>query len=1124
MIELKKNHRLNRSYPATLFAVLFVMVLFSLLSPDLNAAAWTQVNRQPGGTFKDIIYGGGVFCAVGDVGLVRTSPDGNTWTNRNSGTTYNIYGVTYGGGQFVAVGYHGIILTSPNGSTWTTRAPYTKNGDSFTCVAYNGTDLYVAAGVAGRVATSPDGITWTDVNTGIGSQFSGLCWGNGKFIGAASAGAIFYSSNGTSWTKAASGVGNSINFYSAIYAGGKYLVGGKDGTCVTSTNGTSWTKVSTGTTNYFMDLAYTDTNYVACGNSDGYACSMALVSSNSTSWVRDKTPDFSTLTGVAAGGGVVVAVGSRRLIIRNTYAGIGDGAACSVIAPPPPSGDTITVTSPNGGESWAVSETHNITWTGSKKYDSIDIEYYNGSAWVVVVSGTADDGSYAWTIPNTITNKARIWMKGWKGDGNAVDYSNSTFSIVSAAQAAAQVTLLTPNGGESLAGGSVKIIKWSSAGTIDSVDIEYTTDGGKNWNILVTGTENDGAYSWTLPNTNTNTARLWMKGWGPQGNDTDYSDSYFSISSSSSLTVSSPNGGESWDVGSSHNITWTTSGYVGNVKIEYSTDTGSSWNSITSSTTNDGSSPWTVPNALSETCLVRVSEVSGGQVSDISNSVFTIAGFPELQVDRSSMTFGAIANASAPSAQTFMVTNGGGGALDWSIASSQTWLSASPSSSNCEEVVSVMVDTSGMGAGTYNGQLTVTDTVASGSPQVVDVTLVIINSNQDNPPFGLMATPADGITAGGSIAVTGWALDDVEVVSVKIYREVAGELSYIGDAVFVEGARADVEAAYPGYPLNTRAGWGYMLLTNFLPDGPLVLKAIAKDSTGFVTTLGTKSITVDNANAIKPFGAIDSPAQGGDASGNSYRNNGWALTPLPNTVPLDGSTINVYIDSVPVGKATYNLYRSDIAGLFPGYNNTDGSWGYFDFDTTAYANGVHTIQWTVQDNAGNTDGIGSRYFNIANLSGADCGQSDSSAASAASMAVKARPAGPSMVKLKKHLPLIPIDYAEPILVKTGYDETAPAQALFPGETGKLELETKELQWIRLSLGDCIDHNRAYSGYMMVNGQLRRLPPGSTLNRNGSFSWQLSAGFVGEYQLVFFITENGVTRKKEIKVNILPGSN
>ena len=62
----------------------------------------------------------------------------------------------------------------------------------------------------------------------------------------------------------------------------------------------------------------------------------------------------------------------------------------------------------------------------------------------------------------------------------------------------------------------------------------------------------------------------------------------------------------------------------------------------------------------------------------------------------------------------------------------------------------------------------------------------------------------------------------------------------------------------------------------------------------------------------------------------------------------------------------YNLYRADIATLFPGLANSVGPVGYRAIDTTKYANGVHTIAWVVTDSAGQAEGIGSRYFNIQN--------------------------------------------------------------------------------------------------------------------------------------------------------------
>ncbi|NRD45564.1 lamin tail domain-containing protein [Corallococcus exiguus] len=92
---------------------------------------------------------------------------------------------------------------------------------------------------------------------------------------------------------------------------------------------------------------------------------------------------------------------------------------------------------------------------------------------------------------------------------------------------------------------------------------------------------------------------------------------------SSSVTVLSPNGGESWTAGSARTITWSASG-VSNVKVEYSLN-GSTWTTITSSTgASSGSVAWTVPSSASTTAWVRVSDASNATVTDLSNAAFTI--------------------------------------------------------------------------------------------------------------------------------------------------------------------------------------------------------------------------------------------------------------------------------------------------------------------------------------------------------------------------------------------------------------------------------------------------------------------------------------------------------------------
>lgn len=89
------------------------------------------------------------------------------------------------------------------------------------------------------------------------------------------------------------------------------------------------------------------------------------------------------------------------------------------------------------------------------------------------------------------------------------------------------------------------------------------------------------------------------------------------------VTVTSPNGGESWAGGGSRSITWTSSA-VANVKLEYTLD-GSAWSVITASTAaSAGSYAWTVPNTATTAAKVRVTDASNAAVTDASDAAFTI--------------------------------------------------------------------------------------------------------------------------------------------------------------------------------------------------------------------------------------------------------------------------------------------------------------------------------------------------------------------------------------------------------------------------------------------------------------------------------------------------------------------
>jgi hypothetical protein len=322
----------------------------------------------------------------------------------------------------------------------------------------------------------------------------------------------------------------------------------------------------------------------------------------------------------------------------------------------------------------------------------------------------------------------------------------------------------------------------------------------------------------------------------------------------------------------------------------------------------------------------------------------------------------------------------------WTAVSNQPFVTVTPSGSGSGLLTVQVVNGAGLPATGAAPQATITVTSADlpTLPQTITVDVQVYAPGTTNAPFGFFDTPVSGATGvTGAIAVTGWALDDIGVTGVQIWRDpVAGDPTpaangkiFVGDAKFVTEARPDVDALNAALPLSYRGAWGYMLLTNMLPNvgtlapaggvGTFNLYAYVYDVEGHATVFPAHTITVDDTTATKPFGTIDTPGPGAIVSG-TITNFGWVLTPKPATIPTNGSTIQLFIDGTQRGTAVYDAPRSDIAALFPGYNNTGGPVGAFTIDTTTLANGVHTIFWVVTDDQARTDGIGSRFFTVLN--------------------------------------------------------------------------------------------------------------------------------------------------------------
>lgn len=132
---------------------------------------------------------------------------------------------------------------------------------------------------------------------------------------------------------------------------------------------------------------------------------------------------------------------------------------------------------------------------------------------------------------------------------------------------------------------------------------------------------------------------------------------------------------------------------------------------------------------------------------------------PSIWVDKSSLSFNVQVGGS-PSPQSIDIRNGGGGTLSYTITSSESWISVSPSngtSTGGANRHTVSVDSGGKGAGTYTGTLTITAPGAANSPQLVSVTLQI-TSVPTNNEIGVTCNPGSakaGDTVNCSVYIYG---------------------------------------------------------------------------------------------------------------------------------------------------------------------------------------------------------------------------------------------------------------------------------------------------------------------------------------------------------------------------------
>lgn len=154
--------------------------------------------------------------------------------------------------------------------------------------------------------------------------------------------------------------------------------------------------------------------------------------------------------------------------------------------------EDISITSPVASTVWYTRYTYNIEWTDNIA-DNVAIELWkSGSKYSDIVASAASNGTYAWTIPDTLVSGTDYQIKIINTGNTSVNDISENFEIV-----VSELAVTSPVTSDEWIAGDTKTITWTS-NLPENVKIELY-QGGSLSQTIVTSTANDGTHEYNVP-------------------------------------------------------------------------------------------------------------------------------------------------------------------------------------------------------------------------------------------------------------------------------------------------------------------------------------------------------------------------------------------------------------------------------------------------------------------------------------------------------------------------------------------------------------------------------------------------------------------------------------------------
>ncbi|MCP4221633.1 MAG: hypothetical protein GY765_43815 [bacterium] len=181
---------------------------------------------------------------------------------------------------------------------------------------------------------------------------------------------------------------------------------------------------------------------------------------------------------------------------------------------------------------------------------------------------TDGSGNYSASVSEGWSGTATPTLAGYTFSPSSTVYSNVTTPQTDnySATQPPSLGLTSPGYTDIWSAHSAKTITWNTTGISQTIMLRYSTAGlAGSWVTIVSAAPNTGSYTWTVPNVNSNQCIIRIS--TTSGLYADFTDT-FTITPAPSVTVTTPNGGQKLQAGSSYHFRFSATNLVGDVTVD----------------------------------------------------------------------------------------------------------------------------------------------------------------------------------------------------------------------------------------------------------------------------------------------------------------------------------------------------------------------------------------------------------------------------------------------------------------------------------------------------------------------------------------------------------------------------